>query len=385
MSFSWLTPTPLQVWAVEPGALQITWGFLPQGQLIVQVNNDSPISVVHDGGPGALSLESLTPGPKDIEVRSVRGPQRLTAVVPQSPGGEELCRIATISDLHLGSGNWGALRTIRDNDPGHRDHYDMRCATAAINDAIDWGASLLIIKGDAAHHRRKRDFEMVGQLVDRFPKLPMIMIPGNHDVDSSHPIDMPMSFGKRGLRLERATVTHDFPGVRVIAADTTIEHRGYGTIEPTADQILEEAGDASTPNLIALHHQFQEYPVPTYWPPGISSRESKKFLRALNSVAPNSLVTSGHTHRNRARTAGSVQITEVASTKDWPGVWAGYRVFDGGIYQTVRRVAAPSAISWTEYSRRALFGAWSSWSPGQLEDRCVGFHTETGNAVHRPR
>ncbi len=371
MSFSWLTPTPMQVWAVEPGAMQITWGFLPRGQLTIRVNEDHPISLVHEGGPGSVALENLTSGPKEIEIRSVRGNIRLSANIPESPGGEELCRIATISDLHLGSGNWGALRTIRDNDPGHRDHYDMRCATNAINEAIDWGASLLIIKGDSAHHRRESDFALVGQLVDRFPRLPMILIPGNHDVDSTHPIDIPLSVGKRGLRMERGVVSHDFPGVRVIAADTTIEFKGTGTMKHVEEQILTNAGDSPTQNLIALHHQFHEHPVATYWPPGISRHEGKRFLAELNRAAPDSLVTSGHTHRNRSRRSGSVLVTEVGSTKDWPGVWAGYRVFDGGIYQTVRRVAEPSAIAWTEYSRRAVLGIWSSWSPGTIDDRCV--------------
>ncbi|MFW2383468.1 MAG: metallophosphoesterase family protein [Acidimicrobiales bacterium] len=371
MRLTWLSPSPLQVWAVEPGAAQLTWGNLPRGQMSVETPGRAPIRFVHEGGPGALVVENIPPGPAIIDVRSVEGVTRLHTTIPAAPHGEELCRIATVSDLHLGSGNWGALRTIRDIEPDADDHYDMRCATAAVQDAIDWGASLLVIKGDAVHHRRTRDFELVGEFVDRFPRLPMIMVPGNHDVDDAWPIELPSSLGKRGLQFEMGVRSHDMPGVRVIAGNTTIEHDDIGSVEPIRDDLLDAAGSATTPNLMLLHHQFQKYPVATYWPPGIPSKESKPFLSDLAKTAPRTLVSSGHTHRNRARRVGPLLVTEVGSTKDWPGSWAGYRIFEGGVHQTVRRVADPSAIRWTEFSRRAVGGLWSAWSPGALSDRCA--------------
>ncbi len=371
MRLTWLNPSPLQVWAVEPGAAQLTWGHLPRGQLSVEVGSRDTIRFVHEGGPGSLVLENLRSGAIDIEVRSIEGATSLQTTIPTAPYGDELCRIATISDLHLGSGNWGTLRTIRDIEPNAVDHYDMRCATAAIQEALDWGASLLVIKGDAAHHRRTRDFELIGELVDRFPKLPMIMVPGNHDLDDAWPIDVPESFGKRGLPFELGVRVYDMPGVRLIVGNTSIEHEDIGTLEPIRAELLSHAAEAATPNLMLLHHQFQKYPVITYWPPGIPSRESKPFLSDLGEAAPSTLVSSGHTHRHRIRRVGPLLVSEVGSTKDWPGSWAGYRVFEGGIYQTVRRVAAPTAIQWTEHSRRAVGGLWSAWSPGKLSDRCA--------------
>ena len=370
-SLPWLSPSPLAVWAVEPGAAQLTWGSLPRGQMAVDLSTGETVRFVHDGGPGSIVLENLPPGVVDIDVRTAAGQQRIQATIPEAPPGHELCRIATISDLHLGSRNWGALRTIADIEPDAPERYDMRCATAAIQDAIDWGASLLVIKGDAAHHRRTRDFELVGQLVDRFPRLPMILLPGNHDVDDAWPIELPDTVGRRGLPFERGVRTHDMDGVRIITGDTTIDLEDHGSIEPVRDDLLDAASSSETSNLMLLHHQFQKYRFPTYWPPGISSVEAKPFLADLGKAAPATLVSSGHTHRNRARRVGPVLVTEVGSTKDWPGGWAGYRVFEGGIYQTVRRVSAPTAIRWTEHSRRAVGGVWSAWSPGQISDRCV--------------
>ena len=63
-------------------------------------------------------------------------------------------------------------------------------------------------------------------------------------------------------------------------------------------------------------------------------------------------------------------VTEVGSTKDHPGTWAGYAVHDGGIRQVVRRVAAPEAIRWTEATRRGYLGLWGGWSAWTLDARC---------------
>ena len=60
--------------------------------------------------------------------------------------------------------------------------------------------------------------------------------------------------------------------------------------------------------------------------------------------------------------------------KDYPGVWAGYVVHDGGIVQTVRRVAEPSAMAWTEHSARAMGGIYRYWTPGRLDDRCFSLN-----------
>jgi hypothetical protein len=89
----------------------------------------------------------------------------------------------------------------------------------------------------------------------------------------------------------------------------------------------------------------------------------------LDRAAPGALLTAGHSHRHRRRTHRSVTITEVGSPKDYPGTWGGYVIHEGGIRQVVRRIADPTCIAWTEYTRRAALGVWGRWSPGQLDAR----------------
>ena len=53
---------------------------------------------------------------------------------------------------------------------------------------------------------------------------------------------------------------------------------------------------------------------------------------------------AGHTHTNRVRrfaAARRVPFAEVACTKDYPGAWAEYRIYEGGYTQVMRRVHEP--------------------------------------------
>ena len=72
---------------------------------------------------------------------------------------------------------------------------------------------------------------------------------------------------------------------------------------------------------------------------------------------------AGHTHRNRVRrfgATGDVPWVEVACVKDFPGAWAEYRVFEGGILQVFRRIATPEALVWTERTRQMYEGGYAA-------------------------
>ena len=82
---------------------------------------------------------------------------------------------------------------------------------------------------------------------------------------------------------------------------------------------------------------------------------------------------AGHTHRNRTRRfsqTGDVPWVEVACVKDFPGSWAEYRVFEGGILQVHRRISSPEALEWTERTRSMFGGMYEAYAFGQLDDRC---------------
>ena len=360
------------VWAVEDDSVQICWGDLPPGPVVAR-SADAESSIEHGGGPGAIDLTGLTPGRSlTIDLSWATGSTALPVTTLQPPPGALLTRFATISDLHLGATHWGALRTMVDTS-GHPVPHPERCAAAAIAEARAWGASLVIIKGDAVEHERPAHFAALGRVVDDAADLPMLLIPGNHDVDR-RPSGIPVSVGQRRLPYVRSADHVDEPGIRIVVADTTIVARGVGTIDRVGPAIQERVATSDRPVFVAIHQQLQPHRLPRHWPAGIPAPESNRFLDGLDRLDQSVAISSGHTHRNRSRTHGSTLLTEVASTKDWPGVWAGYAVHEGGIRQVVRRIADPAAIAWTEYSRQALFGLWSRWSPGPLSQRCLTHH-----------
>jgi hypothetical protein len=369
------TASPLRVWAVEDTTAQITWGDLPTGEITAVARNaqraEVTVVATHHGGPGSLLVQDLVPSTAyQLDLAVADDTRQLSFKTLASPAGPLLSRVATISDLHLGAERWGFLKTMVESNE-HSEPHPLRCARASITEAIEWGAQLLVIKGDAAHHRHPDNFALLGSLVDDFPDLPMLLIPGNHDVDYSHSlVELPDTVGARQLPYVQSVDHVDVPGARVLVANSTINGRGEGTLAPVADSLVAAATESATPVLLAIHHHLHRHPIPTYWPPGIPKDEAQPFLNQLAVANQRTLLTSGHSHRNRSRRQAGLTITEVASTRDWPGVWAGYAIHEGGIRQVVRRAAAPDAVIWHEYSRGALLGLWDFWSPGPLDQRC---------------
>ena len=60
----------------------------------------------------------------------------------------------------------------------------------------------------------------------------------------------------------------------------------------------------------------------------------------------------------------------MACTKDYPGAWAEYRVYEGGYTQVMRRVAAPAAREWSERGRTMIQGIYRDLVLGTIDDRC---------------
>ena len=88
---------------------------------------------------------------------------------------------------------------------------------------------------------------------------------------------------------------------------------------------------------------------------------------------------AGHTHRNRVRrfsATGDVPWVEVACVKDFPGAWAEYRVFEGGILQVFRRISAPQALAWSEKTRDMYGGLYEMYAFGALAERCFAIPTD---------
>jgi predicted phosphodiesterase len=277
-------------------------------------------------------------------------------------------RFATMSDLHLGLPGYGVARTTPDTAiPSSM----FRAAVAAAQEAHEWGAELLIIKGDITDRGRDHHWEEAAALLDQID-IPVAVVPGNHDAYSDADRPPTEAIDTLGLSADPVTI-HDLAGVRIITAHTHIAAKGRGTLRSISDLIL-DAASTDAPVFLAVHHNLQRTPIPWFIPAGVSSIEARPFVQRLAERNANVFISSGHSHRNRRHHIGpnrSVLYTEVSATSDYPGVWAGYEVSGSAIRQTVRRIARPDVVDWTEQTRRMVGGVWPHWTQGRLDDRCV--------------
>ena len=68
--------------------------------------------------------------------------------------------------------------------------------------------------------------------------------------------------------------------------------------------------------------------------------------------------------------ARNVPFVEISCTKDYPGVWAEYGLYEDGFTQVVRRISSPAALAWTERTRVMYHGLYRDYALGHLDHRC---------------
>ncbi|MHB1535116.1 MAG: metallophosphoesterase family protein [Acidimicrobiales bacterium] len=393
----------VEAFAVEDTAVQLVWSGVPLGGLeievagrVITVDESPPMGVrrlvrgpaplgLAGGGPGAAILEGLDPSTTYNVVLAGRVGRGRRSTVTTSfttlapPPGPLLARFATISDLHLGERGFGFAGRFEDlvELPAGSEPYPLRAARAAITEAGEWGAELLVVKGDMTRDSSRGEFETAAALLGSAP-VPVEAILGNHDVRRR--CDGSGILAAAGVAVDTAATSRvrDLPGVRIIVGHTADPHHHDGHVSTQqrhewaalAADASRRAGGAAGGVVLALHHPPQPWPIPTAYPPGITRGDSVPLVKALARANPATLIVAGHTHRNRRYRAGPLPVAEIGSTKDYPGVWAGYAVHEGGIRQVVRRIARPDVLAWTEATGWALGGLWGRWAPGRLDDRC---------------
>jgi len=104
-------------------------------------------------------------------------------------------RFATISDIHLGTDSFGGGRSITDD---HAVPYPLRCGRAAVAEASEWGAEVLLVKGDLTDTGAVSDWDLAKEMFADVT-IPFMFTPGNHDVWKSRDLDPAQGAGLLGL------------------------------------------------------------------------------------------------------------------------------------------------------------------------------------------
>jgi predicted phosphodiesterase len=287
------------------------------------------------------------------------------------PAGRLLATIATANDVHFGEVECGRLGDLGEEEPGPimrsepgEPPYPQVMNGAVIDEMRALDPDVVVVKGDLTDAGDEHEFEdflnAYGSLGDR-----MQWVRGNHDVKT----DPHFADGYAPYAVHS-------DGVTLAVVDTVIPGTDRGEFD--AEQIgwLDDLADSvTTPVLVFGHHHLwnldADHRSGTYF--GINPEDSEALA---GTVARRENIVgyfSGHTHRNRVRrfsAARNIPFVEIACTKDYPGAWAEYRVYEGGFTQVVRRAAAPAAMAWTEKTRGMFAGLYRDYALGPLHDRC---------------
>ena len=284
------------------------------------------------------------------------------------PAGERLATVTTVNDVHFGEIRCGDfdgfdMGPVLEVEPGEPP-YPETMNGGAIAEMAAIGPDAVVVKGDLTADGTDAEYESFLSFYEPAFGDRLWHVRGNHDAyrDQSY--------------AATSTQEVELPGVRLAIVDTTLPGRSGGRLTTDqADWLDELAARSDRPVLVFGHHHV--------WNPDSSSRPDSYFgvnpddsERLVDLVARRRSIVgyfAGHTHRNRVRRfapTGDVPWVEVASVKDFPGSWAEYRVFEGGILQIHRRVSSPEALAWTERTRAMFGGLYPAYSFGELDDRC---------------
>jgi 3',5'-cyclic AMP phosphodiesterase CpdA len=231
----------------------------------------------------------------------------------------------------------------------------------------------VVVKGDLTAHGRDDE---LGAFLDCYQPAfdgRLHWVRGNHD---AVPRSAVPATGPRQVTL---------PGVCLALLDTAVVGRAGGAVDDDQLEWLDQlAAESDRPVLVFGHHHV--------WGPGEGGRDEGYFgiepsssERLAEVVARRPAILgyfAGHTHRNRVRrlpVTGEVPWVEVACTKDFPGGWAEYQVYEGGILQVFHRISAsPEALAWTERTRALFGGLYPAYAFGDLGDRCFAIWPRAG-------
>jgi 3',5'-cyclic-AMP phosphodiesterase len=283
------------------------------------------------------------------------------------PGGDLLCRFAAVNDVHFGEVECGRiddhpmgpiLRLPPDHDP-----YPEVMNRGAVAEVLAIDPAAVLVKGDLTNDGRPEEFarfrEVYGVFGDR-----LHVVRGNHD-------------SYRGQAEFVGDEVLDLPGVRVVLLDTTIPCHTTGRFTNEQLELVETAaGESAGPVLVFGHHQIwvEGNRDPAYF--GVNPDDSDAFIAVASRQRRILGYFAGHTHRNRVRTradAPGALFVEVGCVKDFPGSWAEYRVFEGGILQVHHRISTPEALAWSEQCRNLYrdFGVdYVEYAQSTIEHRC---------------
>jgi predicted phosphodiesterase len=293
------------------------------------------------------------------------------------PPGARLATIATVNDVHFGETRCGYIAGI-DVGPvlsvaAGEAPYPQTMNAAAASEIARAEPDAVVAKGDLTTSGTVGEYQLFLDVYAATFGGQLLATRGNHDNPASG----------AGLPAPPACQATSLDGVTLAVLDTSRAGWVRGEIDAEQAEWLDDlAAGADRPVMVFGHHPLmvddkglEELFGPEALTDSGLTVASTERLSAVVARRPAIVgYFAGHTHRNRVRllaSTGPVPWVEVGCAKDFPGSWAEYRVFEGGILQVHRRIHAdPAAIEWSERCRSLYAGFYPAYALGAIEDRC---------------
>jgi predicted phosphodiesterase len=288
------------------------------------------------------------------------------------PPGARLATVATVNDVHFGEIECGVLEglelgPILQSEPGEPP-YPETMNRGAIAEIQALAPDVVLAKGDLTTHGTAEEYKAFLDAYGPAFGDRLHHVRGNHDASTGE------------TSASDAPIEVELPGVRIALLDTVIPEHHSGQVSAEQLAWLDEMAARSDRPVLAFGHHHVWNPLSTerhetYF--GISPDDSEKLIDVVARRPSIVGYFAGHTHRNRVRrfpATGDVPWVEVACVKDFPGAWAEYRVFEGGVLQVHHRISRPDALAWSERTRAMFGGMYPGYAFGELTDRCFAIH-----------
>jgi 3',5'-cyclic AMP phosphodiesterase CpdA len=192
-------------------------------------------------------------------------------------------RILHISDLHFGR------------------PYRPEAGEALQRIAPSVGADAIVVSGDISQRAKPHEFEEARRFLDRLPAVPMLLVPGNHDVPLYRVVERivkPHGLYRRFITPELNPIL-ELDGALLVGLDSTSPFRGITNGRVHRDQLQRCAQifatvPPSTVRIVVAHHHFA--PGPDY----ARDRTMPKARRAVDSFVDQGveMILGGHAHRS---------------------------------------------------------------------------------------
>lgn len=196
--------------------------------------------------------------------------------------------IAHLTDLHIRPRGVPASRIVETNMMVER----ALAAVASLTPQPD----VVVISGDVTECGRPEEYRMAAQMFQRYLRMPVYVVPGNHDRRDNFREGLGHMPGVLSDPEFVQYVVEDYP-LRLVMLDSVVAGAGYGLLCPKRIDFLERtlAAAPEKPTLLVLHH-----------PPMLSGSEGMDKIHLRNTAELGALlerhrqverILTGHHHR----------------------------------------------------------------------------------------